>query len=304
MDKIRIGIPRSIHYYYYGDLWKCFFEKLGLDVIISPKTNREIMEKGMQVANDEMCLSMKNFLGHISYLQDKCDYIIIPRIDNYGVENQTCTNFLAIYDIVKNMFPSSILSYNIDVAHHETEEKGFMEMGKQLGFTKKETQQAYLNAKASVQNKKQSLIQQNLKKLNSSKEKVLLVGHPYNVYDEYIGKPIISFLEKLNVEVIYSDLFYSSITGKMSKQLSSELYWKFNKESIGAIPVVKNQIDGIIFLSTFPCGPDSLVNELVMRKIELPYLNLILDDVDGMAGFETRLESFVDIIQERKRKYA
>ncbi len=303
MDKIRIGIPRSIHYYYYGDLWKYFFEKLGCDVIISPKTNREIMEKGIQYANDEMCLSMKNFLGHISYLQDKCDYIVIPRIDNYGIQNQTCTNFLAIYDIVKNMFSHSILSYNIDVAHHETEEKGFIEMGRKLGFLKKEVKQAYMNAKKSVDNKKQSLIHKNLEKLNSSKEKVLLIGHPYNVYDEYIGKPILSFLEKLNVEVIYSDLFYSSVTGKMAKQLTSELYWKFNKESIGAIPVVKDKIDGIIFLSTFPCGPDSLVNELVMRKIKLPYLNLILDDVDGMAGFETRLESFVDIIQERKRKH-
>ncbi len=303
MDKIRIGIPRSIHYYYYGDLWIKFFKKLDCDVIISPKTNREIMEKGIQYANDEMCLSMKNLLGHISYLQGKCDYIIIPRIDNYGVENQTCTNFLAIYDIVNNMFSQDILSYNIDVAHHQTEEKGFLEMGRKLGFTKKEIQRAYRDAKTFVQNKKQALIRKNLEKLNSEKEKVLLIGHPYNMYDDYIGRPIISFLEKLNVEVIYSDLFYSSITGPISKQLSKELYWKFNKESIGAIPVVQNKVDGIIFLSTFPCGPDSLVNELVMRKIHLPYINLILDDVDGRAGFETRLESFVDIMQERKRKH-
>ena len=110
-------------------------------------------------------------------------------------------------------------------------------------------------------------------------------------------------MKKLGVEVIYSDLFYSTITSSLSKQLSQELYWKFNKENIGSIPLVQNRVDGIIFLSTFPCGPDSLVNELVIRKIKLPYLNLILDDMDGMAGFETRLESFVDIIHERKRKH-
>ena len=303
MDKIKIGIPRSIHYYYYGDLWTHFFKKLGCEVIMSPKTNREIMEKGIQYANDEMCLSMKNLLGHISYLQGICDYIIIPRIDNYGTQNQTCTNFLAIYDIAKNMFSTAILNYNIDVAHHETEEKGFLEMGTKLGFPKNEAKQAYLYAKEVVQNKRQALIHKNLEKLYSTKEKVLLIGHPYNVYDDYIGKPIVSLLEKLGVEVIYSDLFSNSITNPMSKQLSSELYWKFNKESIGAIPIVKNKIDGLLFLSTFPCGPDSLVNELVMRKMKLPYLNLILDDIDGMAGFETRLESFVDIMQERKRKH-
>lgn len=303
MDKIKIGIPRSIHYYYYGDLWIYFFKKLGCEVIVSPKTNREIMENGIRYANDEMCLSIKNLFGHIFYLQDKCDYLLIPRIDNYGVENQTCTNFLAIFDIVKNLFSTPIIDYNIDVAHHKTEEKGFIELGKQLGFSKKQTQQAYQLAKKEAQNKKQALIHQNLKKLKSKREKVLLVGHPYNLYDDYIGKPLTTLLEKLGIEIIYSDLFYPSITSSMSKQLSCELYWKFNKENIGSIPIVKNQVDGIIFLSTFPCGPDSLVNELVMRKINIPYLNLILDDLDGMAGFETRLESFVDIMQERKRKH-
>lgn len=303
MDKIKIGIPRSIYYYYYGDLWVKFFEKLNCEVIVSPKTNRMIMENGIRCATDEMCLSMKNFLGHVFYLQDKCDYIMIPRIDNYGVDNQTCTNFLALYDIVRNLFSLPILNYNVDITHHQTEEKGFIDMGEKLGFSKKFSLQAYFLAKQESEEKRQKLIRHNLENLNSSKEKILLVGHPYNLYDDYIGKPIIQFLKKLNIEVIYSDLFYSSITNPMSKQLSCELYWKFNKENIGSIEVAKDKIDGILFLSTFPCGPDSLVNELVMRKIKIPYLNLILDDMDGMAGFETRLESFVDIIQERKRKH-
>ena len=31
-----------------------------------------------------MCLSIKNYIGHVDYLKDKCDYILVPRIDNYG----------------------------------------------------------------------------------------------------------------------------------------------------------------------------------------------------------------------------
>ncbi len=302
MDKVRIGIPRSIHYYYYGELWKYFFEQLGCEVIISPKTNYEIMENGIRLANDEMCLSMKNLIGHIFYLQGKCDFIMVPRIDNYGIQNQTCTNFLAIYDIASNLFSTPILNYNVDVAHHQTEEKGMIQIGEQLGFSKKQATQAYHEAKTHAWQHKDRQIQKNIERLKSNQQKVLMIGHPYNLYDETIGKPIASFLKKLGVEVIYSDLFYPNITNRMSKQLSQELYWKFNKENIGVIPLVQDQVDGILFLSTFPCGPDSLVNELVMRKIHLPYLNLILDDMDGMAGFETRLESFVDIIQERKQK--
>ena len=78
-----------MYYYEYGNLYKKFFEKLGFEVIVSKKTDNEIYYNGNNLATDEMCLSLKIFLGHINYLKDKCDYIIIPRIDNFGLSNQT-----------------------------------------------------------------------------------------------------------------------------------------------------------------------------------------------------------------------
>ena len=102
------------------------------------------------------------------------------------------------------------------------------------------------------------------------------------------------------IYLLYSDAFTPKITSDLSKNLSSTLYWKFNKESIGSIELIKNKINGIIFLSAFPCGPDSIVNELVMRKIKVPYINIVIDDIDALAGIETRIESFIDIIESRK----
>ena len=86
----------------------------------------------------------------------------------------------------------------------------------------------------------------------------------------------------------------------MSKMYSKELYFKYSKENIGALALTRKLIDGVIFLTAFPCGPDSLTNELVIRKIDIPYLQLIQDDLDGVAGMETRLESFLDIIERKK----
>ena len=57
----------------------------------------------------------------------------------------------------------------------------------------------------------------------------------------------------------------------------------------------------MIFISSFPCGPDSLANELAMRKISKPYLNLIIDDIDSLTGIETRIESFVDILDAKRQ---
>ena len=36
-----------------------------------------------------------------------------------------------------------------------------------------------------------------------------------------------------------------------------------------------------------------------MRKINKPYLNLIIDDIESSGGIETRIESFIDIINNK-----
>lgn len=302
MDKIKIGIPRSMYYYYYKDLWINLLKQLGFEIIISPKTNKQIMNLGNQYAYDEMCLSLKNYIGHVAYLQGKCDYILVPRIDNFGPDNQTCTNFLATFDIIHNLFEENILNYNIDHSHHETELKGFIHLLKPFGISKKEIMTTYLEVKEKIKVQQKNEVRNNLKKLNSLSTKILIVGHPYNVYDDYIGKPIIKILKQLQTEIIYSNLFNPKIAQEESKKISKTLYWKYSKEIIGCIPRIIGKIDGIIFLSTFPCGLDSLVNELVIRKLKLPTLNLIIDDMDSLTGFETRLESFVDVVRERKKQ--
>lgn len=290
---MKIGIPRSFHYYYFKDLWIAFFENLNIDVIISPETNKEIMDLGLKYSQDEMCLSLKNYIGHIAYLKDKCDYILIPRIDNYGIDNQTCTNFLAIYDIINNLFNVKILNYNINLRNDETELDGFISIGNILGINKKNIIKSYESAKEEEIRVKKLNIKNNIDKLKSEKLKILLIGHPYNIHDKLIGRPIINMLKKMDIEIIYSELFDKN---DEYKRYSKGLYWKYNKENMKGLKYI-DKIDGVIFLSSFPCGPDSLVTELVMRKINKPYINLIIDDISFSGGIETRLESFIDIVK-------
>ena len=295
MGQLKIGIPRSIHYYEFKDKWVSFFEYLGCKVIISPPTNKQIMDDGIKYSNDEMCLSLKMYLGHINYLKDKCDYIVIPRIDMYDIQNQTCTNFLALYDIVNNLFDVNILNYNIDCK--QTEEKGFYKMGRQLGYNIFKIKKAYEHALKVSEKISNERYNNSLKKLKNKNIRILLVSHSYVIHDQYIGAPIVKILNNMGADVIYSDELANEFTNKLSDKLSNTLYWKYSRDNIGVIEMYKKKIDGIIFLTSFPCGLDSLVNELVIRKIKIPCINIVLDDLDALAGIETRLESFMDILE-------
>ncbi|MBQ9181265.1 MAG: hypothetical protein IJ134_01315 [Bacilli bacterium] len=297
MGQLKIGIPRSIHYFEFKDKWEAFFNYLGCKVVTSPPTNKEILQNGINYSNDEMCLSLKLYLGHVNYLKDKCDYIIVPRIDNYDINNQTCTNFLALYDIVNNIFDIKILNYNIDYENNETEKKGFYKMGRMLKFNYFKIKKAYDYA-CNIDNKvKHDRNKHSLKKLKGKNLRILIVSHSYIIHDQYLGVPIVKCLEKLGADVIYSDELATQFTNQLSSSLSNTLYWKYSRDQIGVIELVKKKIDGVIFLTSFPCGLDSLVNELVIRKIKLPCINIVIDDLDSLTGIETRLESFIDILE-------
>lgn len=292
MDKVKVGIPKALTYYYYDKFWKYFFDVLDVDIVLSTDTNIDILERGNMVSTDEMCLSLKLYLGHVDYLKDKCDYILVPRIDNYGIRDQTCTNFLGLYDLVNNLFDVNILDYNIS----GNEIDDLVRMCSLLNKNEKQVKYAYEVAKQRAAKEEEDEQNKQLKKLNNSNmKKVLLVSHPYNTYDNMVGKPIIDIFNKYNIEIIYSDLFNKEISNSESLSISPNLYWKYSKESIGSI-LLSDNVSGIVFLSSFPCGLDSLVNELAMRKVNKPYLNIVIDDLSSLTGIETRIESFADIL--------
>lgn len=47
---LTVGIPRGLLYHRFETLWKTYFEELGIKIVVSPPTNREILEGGAALA--------------------------------------------------------------------------------------------------------------------------------------------------------------------------------------------------------------------------------------------------------------
>ena len=84
------------------------------------------------------------------------------------------------------------------------------------------------------------------------------------------------------------------------KKIAPKNYYTYNKELLASIAFYQNFVDGIILISAFPCGPDSLSNEMIIRTKKTPLLVLTIDELDSNTGLITRLESFIDILKERR----
>lgn len=320
-----IGIPRGLLFYRYGVLWQTFFENLGFQVVISPETDRSIFEAGEAASVDEVCLASKAYMGHVLALLDggQCDALFVPSYDSGDVRAGFCTKYQSLPDLVSATFrdrtPQLITMRVRSVSDHKQTRKEFIELARRLGASPKQAAHAYKmatraqersdSARASAQHETLRLLEKYRKVAASDPSgteqaplAILLVAHPYIAHDPYIAGSIVDAIEDMGATVIFADETDHASAFKRSFDFSDTLPWLINRELAGSILQMHDKIDGIVLLSAFPCGPDSMFDDAIMRNVHgVPILNLMIDAQSGSAGMETRIESFVDILRFQGR---
>ena len=78
------------------------------------------------------------------------------------------------------------------------------------------------------------------------------------------------------------------------------------QENLGdAILYKKKGWDGLIHLYPFTCMPEIIARSIfpqVSRENDMPVLSLVVDEHTGEAGFQTRLEAFVDLLESKRER--
>lgn len=298
---IRVGLPRSMLYHKYHVLWSTFFEELGCETVVSPPTNKQMLERGAALSVDETCLPMKIFLGHVDALRDRADYVLVPTIASLCPREEACVKLMGAYDIVRHSVEGvSLLTYVVDVRRGISQKRGMLRLGRELCRNPFRVRAAYRQATLNLHAHERELAreQQSLVEAPRDCPRILLVGHAYNNADELIGAPIKRFLESLGVTVFDSEAFDHNLARKLYSRISTDVKWTYNKQLLGAVEYYRDKVDGMVFLITFPCGPDSLMVELCQRRVkDVPIATLVIDELSSETGLRTRLESFVDILK-------
>lgn len=314
-----IGIPRALLYWRYGTLWQGFFEGLGLEVVLSPATDKAIVERGEALSIDECCLASKAYMGHVDAIQGRCDAVFVP---SYGSGNHHagfCTKFQSLPDLVRNTFrdrETPIVSLLVDDASNKkAAERATIELGMRFGATPKQAKAAYAaGQRAQRQEDRQKAAAQSAQLAELGRQRtaaatergqqplgILFAAHPYIAHDPYLSGSIIETFEQLGATVLYADETDRHRAYKRSFDFSRTLPWAINRELIGSLLMLRDQVDGVVLVSAFPCGPDSMTDDAIMRYVQgIPILNLTIDAQSGTAGVETRVESFVDILRYQK----
>jgi predicted nucleotide-binding protein (sugar kinase/HSP70/actin superfamily) len=266
--------------------------------VFSEKTNKKILDLGVKYCVDEACLPIKIFHGHVASLKDRCDLIIVPRIMKEKGGEFICPKFCGLPEMIDNSIPDlpDITRQPVFMNQKKSLDKWVMHLGKSITKSKGKIMKAYEEA-AKVQKSYKTSIDKNYS------YKIALVGHPYCVHDSFFNMNIIKKLNKMGVGGITEEKNNNEFLQKEIKNLYKKPFWDFTKNSYGfCMDVLKNHgADGIIYVSSFGCGIDSVSIELIKNQVNhFPFLVLKIDEHTGEAGVDTRIEAFINMLEERR----
>jgi predicted nucleotide-binding protein (sugar kinase/HSP70/actin superfamily) len=298
---VRVGVPQGLLYFQYGTVLERFLSELGAEVVLSGETSRYTLDCGSVL--DEMCLPAKVFFGHACCLRDKVDYLFLPRIVSIRQGQYTCPKIIGMPDVLRNNVGQlpPIIDTNIDMRQKSRQlYHAIVTVGQLLGCSIATSLYAWFRAwqyRARIQPVECGY---------DGRPRLALIGHPYIIYDSQVSLGTLEKLKKLGMQVFTPEMVEFEEINRAAARLEKKLFWSNSHTIAGAAMALmagNRPLSGIIFMTCFACGPDAMVGELIRQQasyLNIPCMQLSLDEHTAEAGLVTRLEAFTDMVKRRK----
>ncbi|MGE4283190.1 MAG: 2-hydroxyacyl-CoA dehydratase [Clostridia bacterium] len=152
--------------------------------------------------------------------------------------------------------------------------------------------------------------------------KIGIVGEIYTVIEPFTSLKIEQMLGNMRIEVdrslnvsgwIIEHMIKPALHLKKNRPYEKAAQPYLNamigghgQETVGnSILYAQQGYDGVIQIYPFTCMPEIVAQSIlpmVSNDMNIPILTLIIDELTGEAGYETRIEAFVDMLARRKER--
>ncbi len=312
--RVTIGIPRSLSFHQMGVFWIHLLYELGFDIVITPETNTDIVNRGLAAMTCEACFPVKISHGHADLLKDKCDFMFMPLMIEMSSDNKDFSFYCPYVESNTYVLKAALkLNLNKVLKPAVYINKGLNSMKKAfkaefnrlgIGFNDDLFVKAYdkaVKANSDFSDELHKVGKQVLKNLGD-KRAIIVLGRPYSSYDTRTNLNLFATFSRLGVYAIPQE--FIDLSEQKIENDYTNMYWGFGNRILRAAKLINSdkRLFGL-YLTSFSCGPDSFVLHFFsheMNKTGRPYLELELDEHSAGAGIETRLLAFVDAIKNQK----
>jgi predicted nucleotide-binding protein (sugar kinase/HSP70/actin superfamily) len=320
-----VGLPRGMSYYYLYPFYAGFFQALNVKLVLSPSTTKKTLALMETCPTDEPCLAVKLLFAHTKELWEKgIDYLFVPVLSSIEKGNYCCPKFIGAADMLRNglEIPAEcFLSPSIDVNEKNFNlEKALEIMAQKLGVNRLRIRHAINTGQQKQGQFYQFTVTRQLTTPEAycllegqkftprrkyppvpgtdSNQRIGLIGHPYILY-EAVSHDLVERTRAYGRVVTAEMVPKEKVTEVLRNIFEGGKLWSFEAQLLGsALYLLRNrQVDKLILVGSFECGPESVVESFIEKEAELagiPLLILTFDEHTGEAGLITRLEAFMD----------
>ena len=307
---IRVAMPRSMYYYDSFPFWATWLDGLGVDVLLSDPTNRAITQSGQEHTIAEPCHPIVVAHGHIhELLGQKPDFILLPNVINAEgspdqMESYLCPwgqtlPFVARSTDAMQAVRERILTPRVRFRDgRDRVKRALRESAAILGASARRCDRAVDAAFAAQSEFERRMFAKGSEALAeiaaAGREAILLLGRPYNLYDDGVNMGIPGKLRDFyGVNVIPLD--YLDLSGVSVEDIHPNMFWNYGRKILAAARFSRGLPDmHIIYVTNFKCGPDSFIKQFVNEAAGRPFLTLQFDGHANDAGALTRCEAYLD----------
>jgi predicted CoA-substrate-specific enzyme activase len=305
-----VGLARAMYTYDRLPFWATFFAELGLRPVLSPESDKQIREAGVDLTVAEPCFPIRVAHGHVQWLLEQgVDWVFVPNQVNEETEFTQYNSHACPWGQTLPFVVRTAPGLEQQRAKFLTPRVMFREgraglvrdmakMAAQLGVSKGRLRAALERAYAAQDEFREALLAAGLAALEelerSAELGIILVGRPYNMYDKGVNMDIPRKLRKFyGVNVIPLD--FLPIKGIDIDPIVPNMYWNYGRKILQAATFVKGRDNlHLIYMTNFKCGPDSYIKHYVREASGKPFLTLQFDEHQNDAGAMTRCEAYLD----------
>jgi predicted nucleotide-binding protein (sugar kinase/HSP70/actin superfamily) len=309
----RLGIPRAMFFQELMPFFRTFFEDLGFSVVYSQKTNKQVIRQGVECLAAEPCYPVKVAHGHVlDLLEAGVKRIFLPSVIDLPHPHPEIKQGLVcpMAQSLAYTLPTAIdfAPYRANIISpvlyfgrgYRILRQGLRSLGKELGISRMAVDRALAKALAAQQayyEKLQARGKEILDSLAPGARLMVLVGRPYNAFDPGMNLNLHRKLRQLGVCAMPMDFLPVDEVDDLEE--IKPMFWRFGQKILEAGAQIRKdpRLYGI-FITNFGCGPDSFIQHFFRDRMRgKPYLEIEIDEHSADVGAITRLEAFLDSLQ-------
>ena len=303
---MKLGLLRCLLFYPLGPFWETFFAELGFSVVVSPVSTRETFDQTRRRFSGDICLPVESAASHLLSLGSTVDLVFIPKLTDRRDDLYICPVCAGLPFVIEQSFPEAPPLLSIQLTPFSPPGREATTALAAHGCSSKSIAKAYASACHRYSEMEYSWTASHVPALHQ--KRILLLGMPYVVSDPLIHAGLPDILSKRNCHVSTAlNIAPQSAFNRVYVE-GYPLYWAFAGMSVHALSLAlqTSRPDGVLYLSSFACGVDSVVVPIVQsvcrRCEDLPFLLLTVDEHASAAHMEVRVEAFLDCIEADIRR--